>query len=170
MKMHGDVTTYQSIAGYTAEMIERRLGFARGRLARGYKVYQLKEPVAVGDFVWGDRTLYSGGWHYQYGAAEYARRIDILRGEIGRRFGYDEAKVDAWLEDFLREQARKLNVRTGRQRIVKIVSEIAHDTGRFWLDQYPNAGVRNVPQWTIVKNRKKSFKLVATIGPTEIYR
>ncbi|HEU0045209.1 hypothetical protein [Sphingomonas sp.] len=165
MKLSGDVTTYAAIASVAFDEVERRIGYRPGRLAKGYDVYELCEPVAVGEFDWTDTTSYSGGWQYQRDADEYARRTDILRADLGKRFGYQEAVVDAELDRFLASHASKLNVRSGPARIVKILPVTRHDPNMFWLDQYPNAQVRGTPQWTLHRDRPKLFQKIATVPP-----
>jgi hypothetical protein len=165
--MKGDVTTRRSILGLPASRLEDVLGYKRGRLSLGYEVWELREPVFIGDFVWSDRTSYSGGWQFQHGISEYARRFDILRGALGKRYGYDEARVDQELNRFLQREADRLNVRTGDDRIVKIRPAIHHNDNLHWLDQYPNSGVRGIRQWTLVK--EKRFAKVAEVQAGKLY-
>jgi hypothetical protein len=166
MKLHGDVTTFASIAKLASTEVERRIGYKAGRLAAGYSVWALAQPVAAGEFLWTDTTSYSGGWQYVRAAGDYARRIDILRGEWGRRFGYDEARVDAELRRFLDAHLAKLNVRSGPARIVKVLPTTRHDPNLFWLDQYPAAEVRGTPQWTLLETAPKMFIKIADVPPT----
>ena len=60
----GYVTTYASVTGKSGFALEQVLGFYPGALGKGFLVYQLAEPVALGDFEWKDRTAYSDGWHF----------------------------------------------------------------------------------------------------------
>ena len=161
----GDVTTYEAIAHLPTSEIESRLGYAPGRLAPGHAIYELMDHVGPEDFVWGDQTRYSGGWQYQRDAGEYARRIDVLRAELGRRHNYNEQRVDAELKAKSSIEAAKLNVRTGPRRIIKIKPITPHnfDPTIHWLNQYPNARSGHIPQWTLI--REKAFRLLASIPP-----
>lgn len=169
-RMAGDVTTYISIAGKTGPEIEMRLGYKPGRLSAGFDVYELKQEVSVGDFEWTDRTRYSGGWQLQRGIGEFARRFDVLRAEYGKKFGYDEARVDQELDKLLRREAAKLNIRIGPNRIVKVFPVTLHDPRMFWLEQYPNAQFRDIPQWTILKTHPKEFALLASVSGRSTFR
>ena len=159
----GDVTTHEAIVNLPATEIERKLGYAVGRLSRGYDIYELVGHVGPEDFVWGDQTRYSGGWQYQRDAREYARRIDVLRAELGKRYNYNERKVDAELQAKSAAEAAKLNVRTGGRRIIKVKPVTPHDSDPavHWLTQYPNARPGGIPQWTLI--REKAFRLLASI-------
>lgn len=142
----GYVTTYAAIAGKSIQELEKTLGFHIGSLNSGYKVFELSEPVFKNDFEWKDRTAYSDGWHWDPTINEYVQRWDEFRAHLGRANDYDEAATDSQLNQFMEEQLRLLNVRSGGGRIVKLVPG-----GR--VPAFPDSPFRNVPQWklTIVK-------------------
>jgi hypothetical protein len=165
MMLHGDVTTFASIAGLPAREVERRIGYEAGRLGRGFDVYELRQHVHATDILWGDQTRYSGGWQRLREGGEYARRIDILRAEIGKRLNYNEEAVDAELRAFMGRQVAKLNVRLGPDRIVKILPAIGHNRASPWWVQYPNAPVGGIPQWTILDGHDKLFAKIASVAP-----
>jgi hypothetical protein len=151
--LRGYVTTYRAVAGRSHAELADVLGFAPGTLSKGYRVYQLSEAVGPKDFEWKDRTRYAAGWHFDPTIGEYVQRTDELRAHLGKRHGYDEGHVDRELSDFQVKQMQKLNVRSGPDRIVKVVPEQAGS-------DYPDSAFRDVPQW-VLKNRKK-FVFVGT--------
>ena len=155
-KMFGYVTTLESIVGKSAEDLEAALGFNRGALMPGYWVFRLAEMVDPQDFEWKDRTRYSDGWHYDASIDEYVQRRDELRAHIGKRNDYDERTTDAQLDDFMSEHSRRLNVRTGWAQIVKVVPKVRPSA-------FPDSEARNVPQWTLRKDRAKAFTLLADV-------
>ena len=61
--MKGYVTTLESILGKTNYELERSLGFNEESLKPGFELYALTEAVYEGEFIWRDKTRYSGGWH-----------------------------------------------------------------------------------------------------------
>jgi len=176
----GDVTTYVSVAGFRAIDLEQRIGFRHGRLAQGYAVYELEQMVRVGEFIWGDHTRFSGAWQslreldrgevFERDLDEYAQRIDLVRAELGKRLHYNERAVDAELALFQRQEAAKLNVRTGPNRIVKLRPVVPDDRSIARHIQYPNALLRGVPQWKILKRHPKLFRKLADVPAGGIFR
>ena len=160
LKLAGYVTTLGSIAGRPSEELEDVLGFNRGALKAGYRVYRLAELIAPGDFEWKDRTRYADGWHYDSTIGEYVQRQDERRWSFRKRSDYDGNKGDAEFDGFIREQRRLLNVRTGWAQIVKVVPNV-RPTG------FPDSEARNVPQWYIDRKRPKAFTLLFDVGPGE---
>lgn len=158
-KMKGDVTTFDNINGFSARDIERRIGYEVGRLREGYMIFKLIENVKAEDFIWSDATSYSGGFQYRREVGEYVHRSDILREAIGRRFNFDEALANGWFKEFFEKEINKLNERNGAKKIVKVVPVTRHLGDREWYVQYPNARVRGVNQWTLVK--KNNFELIS---------
>ena len=140
----GYVTTWSAIAGKGAEALEEALGFAPASLSAGFAVYTLLEPVRAEEFEWKDRTAYSNGWHYDASIAEYVQRRDELRAHFGRRTGWDEVASDEQLTLFMDRQLRRLNVRVGSERIVKLRPLMA-------VSHYPDSPLRRVPQWRLTK-------------------
>lgn len=149
----GYVTTYRAVAGRNHADLEKALGLASGDLSNGYRVYQLADPVGPNDFEWKDRTRYSDGWRADRRIGYYVRRTDELRADLGKKHGYDDAVVDKKLADFQATETKKLNVRSGPDRIVKIVPN-AKGTA------YPDSPCGNIPQWKLVVD--KAFTLVGT--------
>lgn len=154
----GYVTTLASITGKTAPEIELSLGFGAGALAKGFYVYALADHVELADFEWKDRTTYSDGWHFDPSIDEYVQRQDELRAHLGKLNAYDEAATDAKILDLMRLQRRRLNVRSGPERIVKVLSKVD-------VKSYPDSPHRNVPQWKL--RVRKAFTLLADVAPGE---
>lgn len=151
-QLKGYVTTYSAVAGRSHAELEDVLGFGPGVLSAGLRAYQLSESVGPTDFEWKDRTRYSGGWHFDPSISEYVQRADELRAHLGKQRRYDEVVVDTELAAFQLAQLKKLNVRCGPDRIVKVIPNAN-------ANSYPDSGFRNVPQW-----RLKSEKLFVFIG------
>ena len=143
MRLKGYVTTYRSIAGRSNQELELALGFQMGALDSGYVVYALCESVQAGEFEWKDRTSYSAGWHYDPSIHEYVQRYDELRAQLGKQNNWSEAKTDRQLAVFLDQHRRRLNVRDGEDRIVKV-----YPLGR--VGSYPDSEDRNIPQWSLL--------------------
>jgi hypothetical protein len=147
VQLKGYVTTHRSVAGRSHAELANVLGLAPGALNNGYRVYQLDDYVGPGDFEWKDRTRYSDGWHFDRAIAEYVQRADELRAHLGKRHAYNESVVDHELAVFWVDQLLKLRVRSGPDRIIKVVPD---DEG----SAYPDSELRNIPQWKL-KNRKQ---------------
>lgn len=146
----GYVTTYSAVAGLSHANLEVSLGFASGTLAHGYRAYQLSSPVGPNDFEWKDRTKYSGGCRYDISIGEYVQRADELRANLGKRHGYIEAVVDDNLAAFRASQGKKLTVRSGPERIVKIVPNVEGTT-------FPDSPLGNIPQWRLIVDKVFTF-------------
>jgi len=155
-QLRGYVTTIASIRGKSAAELEESLGFGSGALASGFYVFALADLVAVADFEWKDRTTYSDGWHFDLSFGEYVQRSDEFRADLGKRNSYSETKTDAKILEFMQLQARRLNVRIGAGRIVKVVPKA--DALLF-----PDSPHRNVPQWKLRVD--KAFVRLADVGP-----
>jgi hypothetical protein len=151
----GYVTTLASITGKTASEIELSLGFGTGALASGYYVFALADHVDLGDFDWKDRTTYSDGWHFDASIDEYVQRQDELRAHLGKLNAYDETATDAQILGLMQLQVQRLNVRTGPERIVKVVSK-----GN--ISTFPDSPHRNVPQWKL--RVRKAFTRLAEVA------
>jgi hypothetical protein len=152
IEMSGYVTVLSSVTGLGHAALGDALGFAVGTLSSGYRVYQLAAPIGPNDFEWKDRTRYSDGWRGDATLGFKVRRIDELRAQFGKQHRYDEAAVDRRLAAFHAAQLEKLNVRSGPDRIVKIVSNVK-------ASSYPDSGTPDVPQWEL-----KSMKRFIFIG------
>ncbi len=168
--LKGYVTTYESIAGKSRSEIENRLGFTSGSLQSGYAIYTLAEPVAKGDFGWRDTTAYSAGMAVdpdteQNGVVYQVPRLDTVRYNDAVRRGYGQSTTpgeldkisrdnDGAMARLLNDALRRLNFRTGNQRIVKI-SAAARPSG------YPDSPYRDVPQWELLK--PKRFNLLEVV-------
>ena len=149
-KLKGYVTIFSAVTGQSHGELERRLGFGAGRLSNGYRAFQLSEPIGPDDFEWKDRTRYSGGWHYDPSIGEYVQRTDELRAHLGKKYGYDEKVVDRRIQDFRAAQLKRLNVRSGPNRVVKI---IPNDPGT----SFPDSPFEGIPQWNLTREKQFTF-------------
>ncbi len=158
--MKGYVTTAASISGKSASQVEDALGFQPGALDSGFVVFALIGYIQRNDFIWKDQTRYSGGWHLDRSIGYYVQRNDELRA-----YYLVEAKpklnevvdvlVDRKLNELKDEQARRLNVRIGPGRIMKVCPNRAH--GR----SFPDSRQRGIPQWELCV--LKAFVRVAEV-------
>ncbi len=147
--------------------IEDRLGFARGSLIGGYAIYELQDMIAIDDFVWRDVTKFSAGWQadpdIEFGPDKSviwkAQRFDELRAELGKQLNYDEKKVDAALGRVMMAAQKRLNMRVGPRRIVKLIA-------RQPLPDFPDSPHNSIPQWELIK--PKAFVLTATVPGPEL--
>jgi len=148
VRLNGYVTIHSALTGRSHAELEDVLGFAPGTLSTGFRLYQLAEPVGPNDFAWKDRTRYSDGWHFDASIGEYVQRADELRAHLGKRLNYDDAVVDREVAAFQVAQVRKLNVRSGPGRIVKILPNARPGS-------YPDSTFSDIPQWRLI--HKKLF-------------
>jgi hypothetical protein len=150
LSMKGYVTIYKAVTGLGHAELEHVLGFDPGTLGNGYRVYQLAEFVGPNDFEWKDRTKYSGGWHFDFSTGEFVQRFDELRAHLGKTNEYNEVVVDKKLEQFHASQVNRLNVRSGPERIIKIVPYIISKV-------FPDSPFGNIPQWRLTKEKTFFF-------------
>lgn len=160
-KLTGYVTRFSAIKNLTVAKLEAALGFSPRALANGYAIYGLAARVGIDDFIWRDRTAFSGGWHADPSIMLIendpniwsVQRIDELRASLLRRFNYVEAHVDTELQRMRWKWTLDMNVCHGDSRIVKVLFPPTN------LD-FPDSPMRNIPQWEIKKTVQKKFELM----------
>lgn len=152
----GYVTTLRSIAGKGGRELEGLLGFNSGALDGGFYLFALDAPIGIGDFEWKDRTMYSDGWHFDRTIGEYVQRQDELRAHLGKLHSYNERRVDDKIDEVMRRQLLRLNVRHGADRIVKVIPKTR-------VTSFPDSPSRYVPQWRL--RVVKSFVRLADVAP-----
>jgi hypothetical protein len=158
-KQRGYVTTLRSVTRRTPSHVAEALGLAPSALAYGFIVYALAEPVGFEDFDWKDQTAYSDGWHFDRTIGEFVQRQDELRASLGRRHGYNEGETDANVRHLMATHVKRLNVRDGPERIVKVV---AKQLSFAFADSFPDSPLRGVPQWKL--RTCKSFLRLAEVA------
>lgn len=177
MNSDGDVTTFESVAGLTTSELERNIGYERGRLSKGYHLYQLITPVGPNEFTWGHDTRYSGGFHdprepvlFQ-GTAYRVMRADELRYALLTKHKGDTRAAYAEFDSMMEAERSKLNVRTGPKRIVKVFPVIRHYETDNWWEQYPDSGIAGTPQRTLrTVGSKLAFVKITYVAPRESLR
>jgi hypothetical protein len=152
-ELKGYVTTFASVQNRNRKELEDLLGFSRGALAGGYRLYELKEDVKLGEFEWCDRTLFSGGWNYDRSIKEFVQRQDEVRWKFMVKHDHFAPKADKEFDMFMGAEMAKLNVRSGPERIVKVRRNPALGNPEF-----PDSKFRDIPQWKLTI--KKNFRLV----------
>lgn len=150
--LRGYVTTFAAVSGKTGTELEQLLGFGKGYLSDGFRVYELVAPTELNDFHWADRTTYSGGWHYDPVIGEYVQRDAEMRAHFGKLTNYNEAAADALIRRVLERKLALLR----SERIVKVCPKARKRT------TYPDSTARDVPQWTLRSD--KLFRLFADVG------
>jgi len=169
----GDVTQLMPLIGKNSDEIERAIGYKKGRLKSGWNLLFLKEEIHLGDFKWGHITERSGGRDVSVeefgGELFHPDSQDVLRYKIYKDTGFCETKADRVFNEFQERQVQLLQDRTSPYKIVKIFPRVAHDGGRKWWIQYPDAPRgQGISQWTLIK--KKWFTVTANIGAGCVYR
>ncbi len=166
--IRGDITTLDAIRGQSPHRVEERLGYKAGRLAKGYSLLILTEKVALTDFIWSDKTHYSGGDQYIREADGMVPRRDVLRGQLLVDLGSDAA-ADAKLYQIFGTAQRRINEGVARGEICKVFPNIPHDPDPSVPRslQYPDSPDMNVPQWTLA--RGKTMSCVANVLAGAVY-
>ena len=145
----GDVTQFKAIGAKAPAGVETMLGYAAGRLSRGYYICLLVGKLAPGDFEFGGLTLNSGG---KAGLPGKTREADALRprvhNQILQKYG------DKGYEHMQSAVLQTITA-TGPERIVKIIPTTAHDDDAIPADQYPMGG--GSLQWRLLKPGKEFF-------------
>ena len=162
----GDITLISAIAGQTPWAVERRLGFHKGRLSRGYSLLVLTEKVSITDFIWGDQTRYSGGNQLYRDEGAMVPRRDLLRGALLVQHGSDDA-ADAALWTIFGTSQRRINDGVTTRSVVKIIPNIDHSSDMPSHLQYPDADTGNIPQWKLV--HPKAMECVANVHAGAVY-
>ncbi len=154
----GDITSLNAVGVLPAENVERNLGFGPGRLAQGYWLLLLKQPLLGGDFELGGTTMRSGGrlgLPGQTAADDMARarvQDEIVR-ERGQQ-GYADMKAGL---------ARDAKI-SGPERLCKVIPFKPHDASLPPADQYPMGG--GFKQWTIARGHEKEFLVAMVVDAT----
>jgi hypothetical protein len=152
-KLKGYVTTFESVQNKNRKELEDVLGFSRGALAVGYRLYELDDKVEVGEFEWCDQTLFSGGWHFDRSIKEFVQRQDEQRWKFMKKNDFYEPKAEKDFSTFMAGEKAKLDVRSGPKRIVKVRRNPAAGNPEF-----PDSRFHDIPQWKL--RVEKRFKLV----------
>lgn len=156
-QLPGNVTTLQWIGARSPAAIEQSLGFHSGRLADGYAIALLKEPLAPADFEFDGLTLRSGGKLGLPGASDAADALrprvhDMMKQEYGDA-GYRQMQLRALASVKL----------SGDERIAKVVPVTRHAGGMAPNVQYP-PGAGGL-QWKILEPGKR-FLIAAVVDPS----
>ena len=151
----GNVTQLHWIWPGAERETEAAIGYAPGRLAQGYFILVLVEPLSPTDFEFDGTTLRSGGREglpAATAAEDAARRRvhDLVTAEYGA----------AQYREMRRRVLDRIET-TGRSRIAKIAPAIRHDDSLAPKDQYPPGG--GGLQWKITRARR--FLIAAQIQP-----
>ena len=160
-QLKGYVTTLSAVSNCPVPELEAKLGFQPGGLKDGYYVYALMAPVLMPDFEWKDRTSYSDGWHFDPAIGEYVQRQDELRAHLGKQHAYNEKTTDRAIAGIMQLQLARLNVRSGPERIVKVLAATR-------ILDFPDSPYRNISQWKL--KVPKSFVRLAHVGAGQSFR
>jgi hypothetical protein len=154
----GDVTKNRFVGARCARDVERSLGFAPGRLSKGWAVLLLLDALSPADFIFSGTTLRSGG---RLGLPGESKEADLQRKHVTAAMLEERSVLD-----YVGMQKRALASVTprGQDRIVKVVPVIAHDEDAAPNMQYPPGG--GGLQWTL--ERRKRFLVAMTVSADEI--
>jgi hypothetical protein len=150
----GCLTRLIDIVNRAPTELEDLVGFHRGRLANGFYLLLLKQPLAPMDFEFYGYTYMSGGKIGLPSNSARPKVDDLVRSTLhnaGPRVAPDV------YEQFAR--AIRLN---GQERYVKIVPVIGHDDAMPMADQYP-ASKKGITQLNLKKDKAKIFLVAAEI-------
>ena len=157
--MAGCVTRLQDLLGREPEELERIIGYHRGRLAQGYYIAVLKEPLRPGEFEYGGYTHFSGG---KMGAPDPLKRpgVDAARPGVHQSLLKD---VGAKGLNGLQQKTAGATPLVGTERLAKVLPKIMHDAA---MDgdptkpvQYPvGAGIKQ-----FILTVKKNFLIAAEV-------
>jgi hypothetical protein len=153
----GDVTTLNVIGPRAPAAIERMVGYRPGRLARGYYVLLLTQPLGVDDFDFAGTTLRSGGRMGLPGASTAA---DSTRLHVS-----DRMRQEMGEQEYLRNKRLFLGRAQlkGPERLAKVFPVDGHGTNFSPEVEYPMGGGSG--QWTIRKDRAKTFLIAMQVTP-----
>jgi hypothetical protein len=151
----GCVTTMRSIVGLRPQELESALGYGDYRLEGGFFVYALDEAVGPGEFQWLGTTHFSAGWYYDESIDEFIQIADQFRWTLYKQSGFHGEKSDRQFDASMEQERARLNVRSGPDRIVKVIPV-------FSGDKYPDSRHKNIPQWRLLK--PKRFTLLAKVA------
>jgi hypothetical protein len=158
VRLSGDVTTLNWIGPRPPRDIEVNLGFGPGRLAAGYWIALLKEPLQPDDFDFGGTTMRSGG---RFGLPVSNTADDALRPRV-----HDSIVAQYGTPGYrqLQQKALASVSITGQRRIAKVLPATRHDPALAPNLQYPMGG--GGLQWTIHKSHPKNFLIALHVDPT----
>lgn len=145
--LYGDVTQLSAVEAKPPASVETMLGYASGRLSRGYHICLLAGVLTPADFEFSGNTLNSGG---RSGKPQNNQEDDLRRprihSQILREYGDDGyQQLQSW--------ALKNITATGATRIVKIVPVTGHDPNGVPANQYPMGG--GSLQWRLLQPGKE---------------
>ncbi len=146
----GDITTLNWIGVRPAASVEASLGFEAGRLAAGYWLLLLKEPLSPGDFELSGTTLRSGG---KVGLPRSSAEEDALRQTVAERIRAERG-ADGY-ELLKAATLRSSGAIVGPTRLAKCLPVTPHDPGLAPDQQYPMGG--GGLQWTIREGHERGF-------------
>jgi hypothetical protein len=157
LALSGDVTTLNWIGPRPPRDVEINLGFGAGRLAQGYWIAVLKEPLLPDDFVFGGTTMRSGG---RFGLPASNAADDALRPRV-----HDQVMAERGPAGYHQLQMRALAsvAIAGPNRIAKVLPVTPHDPALAPDLQYPMGG--GGLQWTIDRAHKKNFLIALHVDP-----
>lgn len=154
-KLSGDITTLNVIWPGSEPQIEAQLGFHAGRLANGYAIALVCEPLNPADFRFSGTTLRSGG---RMGLPAATAAQDKLRPTVNDAI-LSERGAEGY-QDLQEAALRNMQVR-GSRRLCKILPTIRHDADMPPNVQYPMGG--GGLQWTLT--REVECLVAARISP-----
>lgn len=103
----------------------------------------------------------ASGWVWDADASVYAQHTDLQRWSMSTKSESHAARADAQFDLLMVDQHRRINARTGSERIVKAVP--IQDGGG-----YPDAPGHGAPQWELMTHKR--FRCAAVLAPGARYQ
>jgi len=151
IKCKGCVTRLIGVINRPPEDLEERLGYNHGRLANGWALLLLKEPLTGSDFRFAGYTYLSGG-----------RVGDPHLGDSRPNVHDDLQPMLADPSGFADRFAREKMPLSGSERIVKIIPLSDPDPALSDADRYPVGS--GIPQWILTTAKKFLVSVVVRPG------
>ena len=159
--MAGCVTRLLDLLGREPNELEDIIGYHRGRLAQGYYIAVLKEPLRAGEFEYAGYTHLSGG---KIGAPDPLKRpgVDAARPGVHQTL---TNTVGAGGVNALQQRTAAATPPLGTERLAKVLPKIMHDSA---MDSDPSKPVQypvgsGIKQFILTT--KKNFLIAAEVDP-----
>lgn len=158
-KLRGTVTRLIDVFGYESAALEDRIGYGRGRLARGYYLALLAEPFAPGDFEFMGYTYFSGG---KLGLPSNDRTVEAARPRVQDLLAIEHGQQA--VQEIKAEFCKNILLK-GAERVAKILPIIRHSDAMGAADQYPRGrGIAQPIQ--LLEGHEKWFLIAAEVHGT----
>lgn len=158
--LEGNITTNSAVGPRSARALAESLGFGKWRLAQGWAIAVLIDPIDTAQFQLHGITLRSGG---RLGAPAATEKEDEARTKVHEAILAEHGSEGY---DRLKSVALARITPKGPDRVVKVLTAIRHVAGASPQGQYPMGG--GGAQWYL--NKPHKFRIVMVVDGNEIAR